>query len=125
MGCKDKKRLWDNAKGLGAEHGRRGSGNPLAEPHSLPPQGLHLHKLLTFLQSGFLTQGYVNGGGRVRGEGETFFFFLRDLCLHLTEGREKIRQPSRPHLLLPMYFSLNENPENVTGKHYLVPGEQP
>lgn len=54
---------------LGAEHGRRGSGNPLAVPHSLPPEGLHLHKLLTSLQSGFLTQGYINGGGR------TFFFF--------------------------------------------------
>lgn len=72
MGCKDKKRLRDNAKVLGGEHGRRGSGNPLAEPHSLPPQGLHLHKLLTFLQSGFLTQGNINGGGRVR---ETLFFF--------------------------------------------------
>lgn len=112
MGCKDKKRLRDNAKVLGGEHGRRGSGNPLAVPHSLPPQGLHLHKLLTFLQSGFLTQGTINGGGRL---GRHFFFKKRDLCLF---GREKIRQPSHPHLLLPMYFSLIKirkmSQENIT-----------
>lgn len=93
-GCRDKKRLRDNAKVLGGEHRRRGSGNPLAEPHSLPPQGLHLHKLLTFLQSGFLTQGNINGGGRVRAT----LFFKKEIYVYSVEKRS-----DSP--LIPIYSS--------------------